>query len=109
MTGTPRDIADTLRDYRDRHGITYITVLEPFDDYIAKAIAKLLSGHAQTCRAHATTARRSTEPRRCPVKGTPVRPEDHRRHHDAVWDDAPSERFVVLTKSERPPRVVSAA
>jgi probable F420-dependent oxidoreductase len=41
MTGTPRDIADTLRDYRDRCGVTYITVLEPFADYIAKAIAEL--------------------------------------------------------------------
>jgi probable F420-dependent oxidoreductase len=41
MTGTPRDIADTLRDYRDRLGVTYITVLEPFADYIAKAIAEL--------------------------------------------------------------------
>jgi hypothetical protein len=41
MTGTPRDVADTLRDYRDRCGITYITVLEPFADYIAKAIAEL--------------------------------------------------------------------
>lgn len=41
MSGSPRDIADTLRDYRDRCGITYITVLAPFADYVAKAIAEL--------------------------------------------------------------------
>lgn len=41
MSGSPRDIADTLRDYRDRCGVTYITVLAPFADYIAKAIQLL--------------------------------------------------------------------
>jgi len=41
MSGSPRDIADTLRDYRDRYEITYITVLAPFADYVAKAIAEL--------------------------------------------------------------------
>ncbi|KQY09311.1 luciferase [Mycobacterium sp. Root135] len=41
MSGTPRDIADTLRDYRDRCGVTYFTVLEPYADYIAKAIGEL--------------------------------------------------------------------
>jgi probable F420-dependent oxidoreductase len=41
MSGSPRDIADTLRDYRDRLGISYLTVLAPFADYLAKAIAEL--------------------------------------------------------------------
>jgi probable F420-dependent oxidoreductase len=41
MSGSPRDIADTLIDYRDRLGITYITVLAPFADYVARAIAEL--------------------------------------------------------------------
>jgi probable F420-dependent oxidoreductase len=41
MQGSPRDIADTLRDYRDRCGISYITVLAPFAEYLAKAIAEL--------------------------------------------------------------------
>src|SRR4051794_23226492 len=39
MSGSPRDIADTLRDFRDRCGVSYFTVLAPFADYMAKAIA----------------------------------------------------------------------
>lgn len=41
LVGNPRDIADTLLDYRDRCGVTYFTVLQPFADYFAKAIAEL--------------------------------------------------------------------
>ena len=41
VSGSPRDIAATLRDYRDRCGVTYFTVLEPFADYVAKAIGEL--------------------------------------------------------------------
>ena len=28
LHGSPSDIADTLRDYRDRYGVSYITVME---------------------------------------------------------------------------------
>ena len=41
LAGSPRDSADTLRDYRDRFGVSYITVLDPFADYMAKVIAEL--------------------------------------------------------------------
>jgi alkylation response protein AidB-like acyl-CoA dehydrogenase len=41
LGGSPRDSADTLRDYRDRFGMSYITVLDPFADYMAKVIAEL--------------------------------------------------------------------
>ena len=41
LVGSPRDSADTLRDYRDRFGMSYITVLDPFADYMAKVIAEL--------------------------------------------------------------------
>jgi len=41
LTGTPRDIADTLRARRDNYGITYFTVQDYHAEYFAKAIAEL--------------------------------------------------------------------
>lgn len=41
LTGTPRDIADTLRDRRDNYGITYFTVQDYHAEYFAKVIAEL--------------------------------------------------------------------
>ncbi|BBY57670.1 LLM class F420-dependent oxidoreductase [Mycolicibacterium sarraceniae] len=41
LTGTPRDIADTLRARRDDYGITYFTVQDYHAEYFAKVIAEL--------------------------------------------------------------------
>jgi len=41
LTGTPRDIADTLRAQRDRYGITYFTVQDYHGDYFAQVISAL--------------------------------------------------------------------
>jgi probable F420-dependent oxidoreductase len=41
LTGTPRDIADTLRARRDSYGITYFTVQDYHAEYFAKVIAEL--------------------------------------------------------------------
>ena len=41
LTGTPRDIADTLRARRDTYGITYFTVQDYHAEYFAKVIAEL--------------------------------------------------------------------
>jgi len=41
LTGSPRDIAETLSTYRDRYAITYITVLDMYADHFAKVIAEL--------------------------------------------------------------------
>jgi probable F420-dependent oxidoreductase len=41
LTGTPRDIADTLRDRRDNYGISYFTVQDYHAEYFAKVIAEL--------------------------------------------------------------------
>ena len=41
LTGTPRDIADTLRTRRDTYGITYFTVQDYHAEYFAKVIAEL--------------------------------------------------------------------
>ncbi|MCV7179454.1 LLM class F420-dependent oxidoreductase [Mycolicibacterium sphagni] len=41
LTGTPRDIADTLRARRDNYGITYFTVQDYHAEYFAKVIAEL--------------------------------------------------------------------
>ncbi|BBY64888.1 LLM class F420-dependent oxidoreductase [Mycolicibacterium helvum] len=41
LTGTPRDIADTLRARRDIYGITYFTVQDYHAEYFAKVIAEL--------------------------------------------------------------------
>jgi probable F420-dependent oxidoreductase len=40
LTGTPRDIADTLRARRDNYGITYFTVQDYHAEYFAKVIAE---------------------------------------------------------------------
>lgn len=41
LTGTPRDIADTLRARRDNYGITYLTVQDYHAEYFAKVIEEL--------------------------------------------------------------------
>jgi len=41
LTGTPRDIADTLRARRDDYGITYFTVQDYHAEYFAKVIGEL--------------------------------------------------------------------
>ncbi|MCG5431056.1 TIGR03621 family F420-dependent LLM class oxidoreductase [Mycobacterium sp. MYCO198283] len=41
LSGTTRDMADTLLHYRDRYGITYITVQQPVADAFADVIALL--------------------------------------------------------------------
>lgn len=41
LSGTPRDIADTIRHYRDTYGITYITVQQLHAEPFAKVIAEL--------------------------------------------------------------------
>ncbi|NUS43334.1 MAG: LLM class F420-dependent oxidoreductase [Mycobacteriaceae bacterium] len=41
LIGSPRDIADTLRERRDRFGFSYITVLEPNMDKLAPVIELL--------------------------------------------------------------------
>ncbi|WP_179476147.1 LLM class F420-dependent oxidoreductase [Mycolicibacterium vinylchloridicum] len=41
LSGTPRDIADTLRARRDDYGISYFTVQDYHAEYFAKVIAEL--------------------------------------------------------------------
>jgi hypothetical protein len=43
LTGSPRDMADTLRHYRDAYGVTYISVSVPRQDAesFGKVIAEL--------------------------------------------------------------------
>jgi probable F420-dependent oxidoreductase len=41
LTGTPRDMADKLRHYRDAYGITYISVQQPHVESFGKVIAEL--------------------------------------------------------------------
>ena len=41
LTGSTSDIADTIRDYRDTYGVTYITVQQQHADVFAKVIAEL--------------------------------------------------------------------
>ncbi|MFB8276013.1 TIGR03621 family F420-dependent LLM class oxidoreductase [Nocardia colli] len=38
LVGTPQQMADSLREYRDRYGITYFTTIEPFMDTFAPVI-----------------------------------------------------------------------
>jgi len=38
LTGTPRDIADTLRERRDTYGVTYLTVQDYHGEYFAQVI-----------------------------------------------------------------------
>jgi hypothetical protein len=41
LHGSPSDIADTLRAYRDRYGVSYITVMEFHAQDFAEVIAQL--------------------------------------------------------------------
>jgi hypothetical protein len=41
LSGTPRDMADTLREYRDKLGLTYFTAQEHHAESFAKVIAEL--------------------------------------------------------------------
>lgn len=41
FSGTPRDIADTIRHLRDAYGVTYITVQQQHGEEFAKVIAEL--------------------------------------------------------------------
>jgi alkanesulfonate monooxygenase SsuD/methylene tetrahydromethanopterin reductase-like flavin-dependent oxidoreductase (luciferase family) len=41
LSGSPRDIADTLRGYRESYGLTSFTVQESHADTFAKVIAEL--------------------------------------------------------------------
>lgn len=41
LSGSPRDIADTIRGYRDTYGVTYITVQQPHAEAFAKVIDEL--------------------------------------------------------------------
>ncbi|WP_396904251.1 LLM class F420-dependent oxidoreductase [Mycolicibacterium phlei] len=41
LSGSTRDMADTIRRYRDEYGITYITVQQPHAEAFAKVIAEL--------------------------------------------------------------------
>ncbi len=41
LSGTPRDIADTLRAQRDRYGVSYFTVQDYHGDYFAQVINAL--------------------------------------------------------------------
>jgi len=41
LSGSTKDMADTIRGYRDTYGITYITVQQPHTEAFAKVIAEL--------------------------------------------------------------------
>jgi alkanesulfonate monooxygenase SsuD/methylene tetrahydromethanopterin reductase-like flavin-dependent oxidoreductase (luciferase family) len=41
FSGTPTDIADTIRGLRDKYGVTYITVQQQHGEEFAKVIAEL--------------------------------------------------------------------
>ncbi|MGE2714015.1 LLM class F420-dependent oxidoreductase [Mycolicibacterium litorale] len=41
LSGTPHDMADRLREYRDRYGISYVIVQAPHAEAFAKVIAQL--------------------------------------------------------------------
>jgi alkanesulfonate monooxygenase SsuD/methylene tetrahydromethanopterin reductase-like flavin-dependent oxidoreductase (luciferase family) len=41
LSGSPREIADTLRGYRDKYGLTSFTFQENHVDTIAKVIPEL--------------------------------------------------------------------
>jgi probable F420-dependent oxidoreductase len=41
LSGTPRDIADRIREYRDTYGVSYIIVQAPHADVFSKVIAEL--------------------------------------------------------------------
>ena len=41
LVGSPREIADTLREYRDKYGITSITVQDNHIKNFSKVIAEL--------------------------------------------------------------------
>ncbi len=41
LSGSTKEIADTIRGYRDTYGVTYITVQQPHAEAFAKVIAEL--------------------------------------------------------------------
>ena len=41
LSGSPKDIAETIRGYRDNYGVTYITVQQQHGEAFAKVIAEL--------------------------------------------------------------------
>ena len=41
LTGSPREMADTLSEYRDKYGVTFFTVQDNHIDNFAKVIAEL--------------------------------------------------------------------
>jgi len=41
LSGSTKDIADTIRGYRDTYGVTYIIVQQPHAEAFAKVIAEL--------------------------------------------------------------------
>jgi len=41
LAGSPRDVADTLREYRSRYGITYFTIFQHHAEFFAKVIGEL--------------------------------------------------------------------
>jgi alkanesulfonate monooxygenase SsuD/methylene tetrahydromethanopterin reductase-like flavin-dependent oxidoreductase (luciferase family) len=41
LSGSPQDMADRIREYRDRYGVSYIIVQAPHEEAFAKVIAQL--------------------------------------------------------------------
>ena len=41
LSGSTRDMADTVRGYRDKYGVTYIIIQQPHAEAFAKVIAEL--------------------------------------------------------------------
>ena len=41
LSGSPSDIADTIRGYRDNYGVTYVIVQQQHGEAFAKVIAEL--------------------------------------------------------------------
>jgi probable F420-dependent oxidoreductase len=41
LQGSPREIADTIRGYRETFGLTYLTIQDGYAEYFAKVIAEL--------------------------------------------------------------------
>jgi hypothetical protein len=52
LHGSPSDIADTLRAYRDRYGVSYITVMEFHAQDFAEVIAQLRRSRSSMDRLH---------------------------------------------------------
>ena len=41
LSGSTTDMADTVREYRDKYGVTYLIIQQPHADAFAKVIAEL--------------------------------------------------------------------